>query len=209
MPRRYAFLRHSPIVSLAMMFTIGGCALSTRNATLIYPPTTRSSGAVAVAHAATPPTAKNITIALAPFEDRRKDTTTVGAVRNGFGMKMAPVKAANSVTDWVDYAVKVELANAGYAVIPRSEATDASVILAGSIDTVYADAYFEYGGKVSLLVTLTQGGTDVLSQTYNGAGSAGTNVSGTAKSYAQSLALALADALKKMIADVDKALAPE
>lgn len=203
-----AFFRRSPVVALGAMLALGGCAFSTRNATLIYPPTTDPS-LVAQAHATEPPAPKDITIVLAPFEDKRADTTNVGTVRNTFGMKTAPVKAANSVTTWVNHALKVELSNAGYAVIPESEATDSSVLLKGSVDTVYADAYFEYGGKVSLEVNLSRGGRELLSRTYLGNGSAGANWSATAKSYSQSLALALADALKQMVVDVDKALQPE
>ena len=201
-------LRRSPIVALGAILALGGCAFSTRNSTLIYPPET-DPGLVAQAHAAEPPAPTNIVIALVPFEDKRADTTNVGTVRNALGMKTAPVKAANSVTTWVNHAVSVELSNAGYAVLPQSEATDSSVILRGSIDTVYADAYFEYGGKVSLLVNLSRAGTELLSRNYNGSGSAGTNWSATAKSYSQSLALALADALKQMMAAVAQALRRE
>ena len=45
-----AFFRRSPVVALGAMLALGGCAFSTRNATLIYPPTTDPS-LVAQAHA--------------------------------------------------------------------------------------------------------------------------------------------------------------
>lgn len=172
---------------------------------MIYPPEVKP-GVVATATASTPTPSRGLSIALEPFVDRRKDSTSVGTVRNGLGMKTAPVQPTNSVTTWVDYGARVELGNAGFAVVPRSEATDTSLLLSGAIDTVYADAYFSYSARVSLFVRLTRNGKEILAQHFDGKGSGGTNVTATSKSYAQTLALALQDALRQMVAGVNEAL---
>jgi|WetSurMetagenome_2_1015567.scaffolds.fasta_scaffold71683_2 hypothetical protein len=205
MPDHRRDLHHSDIAGIAFALALGGCALSTRHATMIYPPAV-DPGVVATANASTPTVSRSLTIALEPFVDRRKDTTSVGTVRNALGMKTAPVEPTNSVTNWVDYGVKVELANAGFTVIPRSETTDTSLVLGGGIDTVYADAYLSYSARVSLFVRLTRNGKEILAQNFDGKGSGGTNVTATSKSYAQTLSLALQDALRKMVDGVNEAL---
>ena len=183
--------------------TLGGCAFSTRNATLIYPPAS-SQGVVAVAQAAPPPAPSDITIAVLPFVDRRSDTTKVGDVRNGFGMKLAPIRTVNSVPVWVRDALALELKNAGYNAATSTTVPDSSLAIEGEILKARADAYVTYGGEVELLIRLTKGGRDLMSHSYTGKGSAGTNWGATAKSYAQSLALALADALQQIVADVGR-----
>lgn len=205
------FVSRTPalMLSAAMAVTLcGGCAFSTRNATLVYPPAPSTSG-VAVAHAAEEPTTNSISIVVLPFDDRRDDTTNVGTVRNGFGMKTAPVRADNSVSVWIQDALAFELRQAGYSVSSSASAPDSSLALGGEILKVYTDAYFAYSAEVSLSVRLTREGREIFGHSYVGTGSAGTNVTATAKSYAQSLALALADALRQVVPDVEKATAPK
>lgn len=184
--------------------TLGGCALTTRNATLIYPPAS-SQGAVAVAHAATPPAPSGITIAVLPFVDRRPDTTKVGDVRNAFGMKLAPIRTVNSVSVWVRDALALELKDAGYNAASSTTVPDSSLAIEGEILKVHADAYMTYGGEVELLIHLTKGGRELIGHSYVRKGSAGTNWTATAKSYAQALAVALADVLRQVVADVARA----
>ena len=187
--------------------TLGGCALTTRNATLIYPPASPEA-AVAVAQAATPAAPSSITIAVLPFVDRRSDTTKVGDVRNTFGMKLAPIRTVNSVPVWVRDALALELNNAGYNAATSTTVPDSSLAIEGEVLKAHTDAYLSYGGEVELLIRLTKGGRELMQHSYAGKGSAGTNWGATAKSYAQSLALALADALRQIVADVGKAAAP-
>ncbi len=85
-----------PGAAALLALVLGGCAFSTRNATLIYPPAP-SGHAVGSAHADTPAAATHGTIALLPFADRRADPSSVGTVRSGLGMKTAPVRAVNGV----------------------------------------------------------------------------------------------------------------
>lgn len=188
--------------------TLAGCALSTRNATLIYPPETAQS-AVPVAQATTSPVPQSIAIAVLPFVDRRDDTTKVGNVRNALGMKLAPIRTVNSVPVWVRNALALELTNAGYDADTSAAFPDSSLAIGGDVLKVHADAYFTYGGEVDLLVHLTKGGRELIRHRYVGHGSGGVSWSATAKSYAQALALALADALRQVVADVTMAKVSE
>ncbi len=99
--------------------------------------------------------------------------------------------------------------NAGYSVVDTAAAGDSTWVLSGEIIKVYADAYFEYGAEVSLFIRLRRGEQEVLGQSYTGEGSAGMNVTATAKSYAQSLALALADLLRQLLPGVEEAISAE
>jgi hypothetical protein len=197
------------ITTLVALLLLAGCAFGTRQPTLIYPPAAES-GAGAAAQAAAKPAPKNVQIALGPFTDQRTDKKVVGTVRNGFGMRTADVIPTNSVPDWVAQAMKKELENSGYSVATGAggdSAAGASAVVSGEILNVFCDMYFSYTGQVSLLARVSRAGKEVLNKHYSGEGSAGVAWGGTEESYAQSLALALAAALKQFVAELDKSLA--
>jgi hypothetical protein len=194
--------------TLVAVIFLAGCAFGTRNATLNYPPKAES-GAVPAAQAATRPAPKNVQIVLGPFSDQRTDKKVVGTMRNGFGMRTADVVALNSVPDWVAQAITIELENSGYSVVTVTggdSAAGASAIVSGEILNVFCDMYLSYTGQVSLLARVSKGGKEVLNNHYSGEGSAGLAVAGTAESFAQSLSLALAVAVKKFVAELDSRL---
>jgi hypothetical protein len=197
------------ITILVLIGLLGGCAFGTRQPTLIYPPAPQS-GATPVANAAPKSAPKDVQILLDPFVDERSDKKGVGTVRNGFGMRTADVIPTNSVADWVTQALKTELQNEGYTVdvasAGNSSSRGANRVVSGEIQKVFCDMYFSYTGEVSLLVKVSRDGKDVLNKNYSGEGSAGVAWGATAESYAQSLALALAAALKPFLADLDKTL---
>lgn len=198
------------VITLICITLLGGCAFGTRQPTLIYPPAPES-GATPVANAAAKSAPKNVQIILNPFVDERSDKKGVGTVRNGFGMRTADVIPTNSVPDWVTQALKTELQNHGYTVDVASAAESskaASAVVSGEILKVFCDMYFSYTGEVSLLVKVSRDGKDVLNKNYSGEGSAGIAWTAAADSYAQSLSLALAAALKPFLADLDKTFAP-
>jgi len=188
---------------------LGGCAFGTRQPTLIYPPAPEP-GATPVANAAPKSAPRDVQILLNPFVDERSDKKVVGTVRNGFGMRTADVVPTNSVADWVTQALKTELQNEGYTVNVASagdgSSKGANRVVSGEIRKVFCDVFFSYTGEVSLLVKVSRDGKEVLNKSYSGEGSAGTNWGATAESYSQSLALALAAALKPLLADLDKTL---
>jgi len=205
---RYRVARPTRLFALlALLAGAGtGCALSTRNATLTYPPPA-SGSVVAVAHAETPAPQPGGTMVLLPIEDRRADTYKLGNVRNALGMKLAPVVAANSVPLWVQSAMELELTNAGYSVVTDAPATDSALTVGGAILKAHTDAYLGYSAEVVLEVQLSRAGCTLFSRTFVGKGSGGANMTATAKSYAKSLSYALADALGLVIAEVNRAVA--
>lgn len=208
MRSEYHDLRTCLAIFLALSFTFVGCAFGTREAMLQYPPQSEAGG-ISTAHAATEPELKATEILLVTFNDKRQDNRLVGTVRNGFGMRTADVVAINSVPEWVSEAVKKELNNAGYTVRTKSEGSQSPATLSGDIINVFCDAFFTYDGQVSLYVKLNKNDKDILSKLYIGKGSAGINLLATSDSYAQSLALALSDALKQMVSDLNISLKPE
>jgi hypothetical protein len=195
------------ITILVFIVLLGGCAFGTRQPTLTYPPAPES-GATPIANAAPKSAPKNVQILLNSFVDERSDKKGVGTVRNGFGMRTADVIPTNSVSDWVTQALKTELQNEGYTVdianAGKSSTKPGGRVISGEILKVWCDMYFSYTGEVSLLITVSQDGKDVFNKNYSGEGSAGTVWAATETSYAQSLALALAAALKPFLTDLDK-----
>lgn len=198
----------SSAILVAFTLTLGGCAFGTREAVMRYPPRDEI-GLVPAAQAAAAPGSRNTAIVLAGFQDLRQDKRLVGAVRNGFGMVTADVIVMNSVPEWVTEAAATELRNAGYTVSPKTEGQQTAAVLSGDILNVFCDAFFTYDGQISLNVTLRRNGSDLLSKTYLGKGTSGMNWAATSEGYAESLALALSDALKQMTADVNARLQSE
>jgi len=193
----------------AFFLLLTGCAFGTRQPTLTYPPKAES-GETGVAHAASAPAAKPVTIVLRKFTDQRSDRRVVGTVRNGFGMKTADVVPTNDVADWVTEAIRSELQSSGYTVLDAAAETDpVSAVVSGEILNVYCDMYLSYTGQVSLLARVSRGEKELFNRHYAGEGSTGLAWAGTADSYNQSLALALAEALHKFVPELNQQLAME
>ncbi|MEZ4382904.1 MAG: hypothetical protein R3A79_16330 [Nannocystaceae bacterium] len=185
---------------LALSLSLGivpACAFGTRTTELEYPP--RSEDAARQASASEDAEAKRM-IAIALLSDERDDKRAVGHVRNTFGIKTARVESPTNLPEWVKRAFHIELKKAGYKVIKDNSSK--RLRITGSILEVYCDAYFRYGAKVSLMIQVRDNEKDLFTRKYVGEGSAGWS-SGEADGYAESLALALADAVRKFIADLD------
>lgn len=187
------------LASAGLVLTLAACAFGTRQPTLVYPP---ASDAPASAAAASP---KSLPIVLQAFTDARKDKSKVGTVRNGFGMPTADVVPTNNVADWFNAALRTELRKSGYTVLAAPDAGKPFAVLSGQIRNVWADMYFNYNGEIAFDAQLKQGDRDVLAKHYEGIGSAGVAWGATAESYAQTLAIALANTLKSFIVDLDGA----
>lgn len=202
--------RFHRLLFVAVTLLLTGCAFGTRYPTLIYPPTDHA-GVVASAQAVSAPSLihPRARIVLNPFIDERSDKKLVGTVRNAYGMRTADVIPKNSVPDWVAQALAQELSQDGYDVVFGNGKTVEEpdvVTVDGQILNVFCDMYFSYTGKVSLLVHVARGGTDLFNRVYTGEGSAGLAFAMTEESYAQSLALALQDVLRQFLADLDASL---
>ena len=81
-----------------------------------------------------------------------------------------------------------------------------SYVVSGEILNVFCDMYLEFSGQVVLVATVRKDGRELLNKRYEGKGTSGIAVAATAESYAQSLARALASAIRPFVADVDRAL---
>lgn len=188
-----------------------GCAFGDRRVTLSYPPEkgAEKSGS-GVAEAAPLSTATGKTIYLRKFDDQRTKQE-IGEVRNGWGAKTADVIAENDVRKWISEALKTELEEAGYNVITNAggDVPSAEPELGGEILTVYCTALMSYEGEVSFFAYVTKEDKELLRKRYTGKGSAGTNWGASAKSYGQSLSMALSEAIKSLLNDLDDALSQD
>jgi hypothetical protein len=187
-----------------LVLALSACAFGTRQPTLVYPPASEA-GASATASAAASP--KRLSILVQPFVDARKDRSKVGTVRNGLGMPTADVVPTNNVADWFNSALRTELQKSGFTVLAAPDAGKTFAVLSGQIRNVWADMYFNYNGEIAFDAQVKQGGRDMLARHYEGNGSAGVAWGATAESYAQTLAIALANTLKSLIADLDSTAA--
>jgi hypothetical protein len=120
-------------------------------------------------------------------------------------MHTADVVTEDSVAEWVTGALEMELRKAGYEVINGEDLVGRSTgrVVTGEVLAVYCTAYFSYDGEVSFVASVKEGSNEILKKQYTGKGSAGTNWTATARSYAQSLSLALADAIGSLVADLN------
>ncbi len=183
--------------------SLSGCAFGTRQVTLSYPPKD-TAGIIPTAQAATRTPAKQQTITI-DFVDRRSDQKVIGEVRNGWGMHTADVVAVNGVQKWVSDAVKSELEKEGYSVSVRktAETLPSDSLLSGEILTVYCTALFSYEGNVSFIAKVLKDKKELINKRYSGKGSAGMNWAATSDGYGQSLSLALSNAVKQLVQDID------
>ena len=121
-------------------------------------------------------------------------------------MKTADVNTTSDVPIGIRGATRYELEKAGFDVSFADSPETNAPVLDGQIITVFGRAFFTYDGEVTLTATLERGGEQFLENNHNGKGSIGTNWGATARSYSQSLTLALQDALGSLVGDVRQAL---
>jgi hypothetical protein len=193
-------------VLLGSALLAGGCAFGDRTVTLTYPPPAHDSGEPATATASAPQApSPHAAVVLRPFGDqrRRTNTSSIGEVRNGWGIPTAEVVAEGDVIAWVMKGIEAELAARGLRVLRDGPPGEPDLpVLSGDVLTVYATAVFAYDGKVEFSVTLRQADQALLQQQYRGSGGAGAVWAATAESYGESLGIALQDAARKLASDV-------
>mgnify|MGYP007011830667 CR=1 FL=1 len=199
--------RIPPITSVILVATtllaLSGCAFGTRQADLSYPPHEQGEGKVIAVAKADPAGMPGCCEVLLTVRDMRARTDRVGNVRNGFGMDTADVVTDVDVRTWVEDAFRHDLAQAGWVVLPAAVVPgDDAVRLDADITKVHCDAYLSYDGNVAMSVTLAQPGAQPFERHYEGSGSVGISWAATAKSYAESLSLALQDAIAQVMTDL-------
>jgi hypothetical protein len=125
------------------------------------------------------------------------------AVRNGFGMKTADVHGKGDAVAWVREATKQELQRAGF--VPKDAAAASDLVVDVQLQTTNCTAYLTYEGDVSIAAKAMRHGRAIVDGIYVGKGSAGMNWTATDASFAETLDLALQDALVQFLRDVRKA----
>ena len=190
-------------------FVLSACAFGDRTVTLQYPPQPEQG----TAQAAVPLPSAALRSDAAPvivgqFKDLRANKQKIGFVQNTYGMETANILAASSVTQWVRQSLVTELGLNGYgAKLGDAKMASAdSVIVTGQIEKALTKAYFNYNSEIILSAELQKGNASLSNKTYVGRGGGGTNWAATETGFGRSIALALQDALRRLAADVGKAV---
>jgi len=190
------------VTLLVSVVILTGCAFGTRTAQLTYPPEETGDSLIQSAYAGDAGPGGRQVVVLS-VTDERQEKNRIGNVRNTFGMDTANVVTNDDVRVWVENALKQDLERAGYAVVPAGGPdTDNPIGLQASILKVYCDVYLTYDGEVSLMLNLQGRDRSPVTKEIEGEGSVGMNWAATAKSYAESLALALQSAISKVVAEL-------
>lgn len=191
------------IVVVALL--LGGCAFGDRTAELVYPPAAPKG----VAQAAGPSPSSvlrtdQLDVVVGEFQDPRPEKRKIGFVQNTYGITTANVLAANDVAEWIRGALVTELNANGYrASLGKSEdATAKALVVTGEIEKVLTKAYFTYNSEIIFSAKIERAETSLSNRKYVGRGGGDLNLASTAKSFGQSLALALQDALRHLVADI-------
>ncbi len=175
------------------------CAFGNRHANLHYPPAGEPQGPLAVVAVSTDAPA----VAVRVTDMRQGSRTTVGEMRNGFGMHTADVEIQQDAVLWVKGALERELTVQGFRV---AQSEGAPGLLNSELLALHCGAYLSHGGEVSLRVEFKSGQNAIPPAVYVGHGSAGVNMAASEDSYSESMALALQDALRQVAAQLKWAL---
>ena len=138
--------------------------------------------------------------AIRTVSDLRVDKQHVGEVRNGFGMHTADVHTKSDCSTWIRKALTTELRRAGFVV--TDDPSRAELLVDAEVVSVHCTATFSYSGDIILNATATRDGTQVAGRRYAGSGSAGVNWSATENAFAETLDLALQDAVLQFVREI-------
>jgi len=177
--------------SLAMLATIavlGGCAFTEDTVDIKYIPTQ----ATAIADAKP--------VGLTIVDARTSDRGRISAKMNGYGMEMAAIRSKQDVTDIVNAALKTEFEARGFHVESSGRAVTVTII---RFYNQFGTGFFAGSatGNVNLMVTVAgPGGTSLYAGAIDGASKMSIQLA-NGSNAAESLANAIADAVKKLFAD--------
>lgn len=117
-------------------------------------------------------------------------------------METADVHGKGDPVAWVREATRQELQRAGF--VPKDAASSAGLVVDVQLQTTNCTADLTYEGDVSIAAKAMRQGRAIVDGVYVGKGSAGMNCTATHKSFAETLDLALQDALIQFFRDVRK-----
>lgn len=184
---------------IGMLLFIGtyGCAFGTRNVTLNPIKTSLALDA------------SGQTVFVDVIDKRNPELKpVVGHVKNTYGMKTADVVADKEVSLWVRDSIVEELKRAGALVVGDGLNLDNKTSkLTVDVLVCYAQAYWNYGGEVSVTLTVKKDDREIIKErNYSGKATLGTNWSASSASYQKVLELAMEDLLQKLIPDIIAAI---
>lgn len=194
------------VVLLTLLIISGmiGCA-GPRNVMLLYHPQDEYGNVDSVFSAVTK-LSQPFSIALS-FEDRRINKENLGIVKNSYGKELGSVFAKNDMMDWIKNAVQVYLEEKKYTLLMDQEEVrhDSIPIIYVYVDQVTCNSYKFYDGTVTISLSMTPwNDTTKIIKKYTGKGSTGENYRGKPEKCAQSLSIALDNAVKKIEKDIHK-----
>jgi hypothetical protein len=191
---------------MASLAQLTGCA--TRPLDLIYPPEQSATAIPSSPVIENTGSINSNDIVLDLFDARTVKDRLGTAIT---GVRGYVFESEDNVVAWVNNALVYELTEVGYNVFQKGTATtsDAAIGLTVDIQNVFVTAPVTYQGEVLLQATLHRKGEQQVTQQFEGTGSAGLNMATTSRSLGKSLALALQDAISKMLVDFELIQPPE
>ncbi len=195
----------SILTTMLAAILLGGCAFGDRVTLLQYPPPPPEGAAqAAVASPSTVLRKGQPDVIVGEFVDQRPNKSKIGFVQNTYGMETADVIAANDVTEWIRNALVTELQLNGYrATLAKAKsASGNSLLVTGEIQKVLTKAYFSYNSEIIFTADVMRASKSLGKKTYVGRGGGGVNIAATGKAFGRSIALALQDALRRLVADI-------
>lgn len=198
------------VLLIGIAISTSACAFGNRTVTLNYPPedSSKDSG-IPTAQAAVAPV--DSLIVLAPFQNKLEKGKLIGEVLNGYGMHTADVNAGNDIAQWATEGIRYEMEKAGYnvKVMPEVNNPKDGLLIQGEVGRVFCTAYLTYEGEVGLAARLELNGEEVFNKRYLGRAKSGLNWAMTAKSYNRILSLALQDAARQFVRDLNQVFVSE
>jgi hypothetical protein len=201
----------SRFLVVACLGVFSACAFTDRHVNLVPPSTIPQ---FAPSSPATDSQTGRV-VSVAHPEDLRPDPTTVGNIRNGYGMVTAQVRSNNDVTMWVANSLIGGLEQAGYRVeraetVETAQTPVAIDIGVSRVFTEYVPGLFTINGKadVAAQVEVYKQGQRILRRVYTGKYENTNFVATTSASEYQALLNeAMKDFLQKAVPDLTSSLA--
>lgn len=124
-------------------FFLASCSTTTVRDTLGYTPIIEQQGK------------NHISLQIEEFEDGRSEGQEIGKLKNLYGITVIKVTTGEDIPSWIREALRIELANAGYSTIEFGHSDGYRI--EGKVNKVFADAYFNINGCVSVEISLKKG----------------------------------------------------
>ena len=191
------------ILLLACIFELTACV--TRPVELYYPPDARAVANQPASADDNSDQSNAREIVLDTFDARTEKVRLNDRSNGGFvGFQYTMFVTEDDMAEWVSDAVAFELGEAGYSVIRKDTRTSNDAVLGLTVDLqkLFASVTAEISTEALIQATLQRENKTQITRQYDGIGRA-TNFVDSGETFAKSLALALQDAISKMLVDLE------